>query len=80
MVRLSNIEFDGEVICCDIFPEDSKVCGRLEVNTASNEIIEYSLPCGYEWCRSHIGHARDFLLSLSKNGEAIPKEKTIMWY
>lgn len=78
MVRLANITRNNGSITCDIFPEDSPSAGHLTVAIESGEFV-YSLPEGYEWCKSHVGHARRTLLQLASENR-IPSRKLIMWY
>lgn len=79
MVKLKNIRIDDNIACCDIYPEDSKTNGTLEVNIKNEDILKYSLPEGFEWCSNHLYHAKDALVKMVSEQE-IPKEKTIMWY
>ena len=59
MVRLKNIEIDNNIISCEIFPEDSVQSGKLKVDINSQDIISYTLPAGFEWCKSHVHHAKN---------------------
>ena len=78
MVKLFNIQLQGKFISCDYLPEDSKLCGHIEVNIINKEIKSISYPEGYEWCTAHTSKAKWFLLSLL-GSEEIPTEKTLMW-
>lgn len=78
MVKLKNIEKNDTQICCDIFPEDSETAGKLKVDFITKE-IEYQLPENYQWCISHVHHAKRNLLDLISVKE-LPKEQIIMWY
>ena len=78
MIKLKNIVIDGQIAKCEIFPEDSNSFGILEVNLETKEILNLLLPLGYEWCKSHIEHARDYLCSVYQE-ESIPNEKLIIW-
>ncbi|MBQ8174441.1 MAG: hypothetical protein IJ009_03470 [Clostridia bacterium] len=80
MVKLKNIIIYGNIAKCDIYPEDSKENGSLEVNLQTKEIITYTLPVGYEWCENHITHAKNYLVDISKSNNGISTEKLIMWY
>ena len=79
LVKLKNVIIDGNIAKCDIYPEDSKDKGTLEVNLQTREIIGYTLPVGYEWCENHIAHAKRSLLEISESKE-IPGVKTVAWY
>jgi hypothetical protein len=79
MVLLKNIKKDDNIIGCDIYPEDSISPGRVLVDISTGDVCEYTLPDGYEWCISHVQHARAVLLDISCQCE-IPGEKMVMWY
>lgn len=79
MITLKNIKINGKVIESDIYPEDSEKNGNLKIDTETGSIISYFLPIGYEWCTSHLNHAKNTLVELSKS-KKIPKEKIVMWY
>lgn len=79
MVKLINIKKSGNVIECDIIPEDSKSTGHLIVDIDKEKIIKCSLPNGYEWCTNHVSHAFDNLLELASK-EELPDSWLIMWY
>lgn len=57
----------------------SQDAGHMIVDVESEEIKDYFLPTGYEWCKNHISYARQMLITLSQD-EDIPKEKIVMWY
>ena len=79
MVRLKNIAIRDTVIECDIYPEDSAQPGQISVDMKSKKLIAFKLPAGYEYCRNHVEHAKDNLVSfIGKND--IPEEKLMMWY
>ena len=80
MVKLKNIVINGNTAKCDIYPEDSKENGTLEVDLQTREIKNYTLPVGYEWCFKHAVKAYGFLIEISESGVEIPKERTIAWY
>lgn len=80
MIKIKNIKINDTLITCDIFPEDSVKNGLLKIDRVKNEIINYSLPKDYEWCKSHLNHARNYLIDLANNSSNIPDEKLIMWY
>lgn len=77
MVKLKNLKKNNDTILCDVFPEDSVNSGTLVVNTSGN-VIDYSLPDGYEWCINHIYHAARKIRELVNNG-TLPSEITVMW-
>lgn len=79
MVRLKNIEIDGNEIKCDIYPEDSKLAGHVVINEEKGTVSRYDLPKGYEWCINHVNHAKQKLLAMDKSKDA-PKELLAMWY
>ena len=79
MVKLKNIVINGNTAKCDIYPEDSPANGSLEVDLQTREIISYTLPVGYEWCKNHIEHAKRSLIEISESKE-IPDVKTVAWY
>lgn len=79
MVRLKNLKMNDGIGECDIIPEDSENYGHITVDLNSEQIKNYSLPAGYEWCVSHVYHAARKLVTLLKNGE-MPKEYLLMWY
>lgn len=78
MVRLKNIKKTNELIECDIVPEDSESAGHIVTDFKKGKLINYSLPVGYEWCISHVMHASDNLVELSKEKE-IPSTLLVMW-
>ena len=79
MIRLKNLAIDenGNVIA-DAYPEDAKTPGRIVMS--KDELIDYTLPEGYDWCENHLHHAEWFIM---KNYEKIKsgeiKEPLIMW-
>lgn len=79
MIRLKNIKREGNIVKCNIIPEDSKEPGRLVVDVDKEEIIDYELPKGYEWCRSHVGHAFWAIIDGVKSNN-LPEERLVMWY
>ena len=78
MIRLKNIVINGNIIKCDIFPEDSKENGTLEIDMHKIS-ASFSLPKDYEWCKIHIEHAKKHLSNIYVS-KIIPKEKIIMWH
>lgn len=79
MIKLKNLKKNGSLIECDIIPEDSKESGHIVVNMDSKEIKAFILPKGYEWCISHLHHAKRKLIELSKDDE-LSQEYLVMWY
>ena len=80
MVRLENIRINGNIAECDLYPEDSKIPGTLKVNIKTEE-TEYSLPDGYEYCKSHAAHAKWWLIKNTTDPKKeLPEKTTIMWY
>lgn len=79
MVKLKNLEKNNNIGRCDIIPEDSPISGHITLSLDSGELIEYSLPAGYEWCLSHVHHAARNLVKIldSVNPQ---KEYLVMWY
>lgn len=78
MVKLKNIKRIDNIGTCDIIPEDSKKSGQITVNLSSEELENFRLPEGYEWCEKHVYHAARNLINLLKD-EKIPKEYLVMW-
>ncbi len=79
MVRLKSIKKNDKIIECEIYPEDSKNPGHVSVDTMTEELVDYNLPPGYEWCRGHVMHARNALIEASKD-KVLQNEKLVMWY
>ena len=79
MIKLKNIVIDNNVAVCDIIVEDSNTCGKIEVDLEENTIKHYLLPTGYEWCKNHLNHAKEYLIEIARTKEGVPTEKTIMW-
>ena len=77
MVRLKNIHKSGGHIFCDAYVEDCVYPVALDFDIASETLAEYHLPRDYDYCTSHIAHAKWYLLSAESN---LPAEKLIMWY
>lgn len=79
MIKLKNIVKTNEQITCDAFIENCTESLSLAFNVKNMEFKDYTLPKGYEWCGSHIHHAKRYLISLIEENK-IPSERTIMWY
>ena len=80
MVKPKNIVIDCNTAKCDIYPEDSKDKGTVEVNLETRDMISYTLPVGYELCFKHVVTAYAFLIGISESGAEIPDERIIAWY
>ncbi len=79
MIKLKNIVIENSIAKCDIFPEDSVENGYIEMSFVEG-FTSVVLPKGYEWCMSHIDHAKRYLTNLYKKGVDFQSEKIIMWY
>lgn len=81
MIELKNIKIDENVVKCEIYPEDSKTSGYIEVDVSGDKIINCALPPGYEWCKNHLEHAKRYIVKNFKEIKMIPlSEKVLMWY
>lgn len=81
MIELKNIKIDGNTVKCEIYPEDSRESGCIEVDVLENKIVNSALPQGYEWCKNHLEHARRYIVMNFKNIKMLSiSEKTLMWY
>ena len=78
MVKLNNIKIKGDIISCDIFPEDSKEAGSLCCRISTRKVISYTLPNDYSWCLNHVAHAKRALLEIAMC-EEIPPERFVFW-
>ncbi|MBP3328733.1 MAG: hypothetical protein J6L91_07485 [Clostridia bacterium] len=78
MVKLKNIKISNGYIECDIYPEDSSRAGHIIVDIDTKELKEYNLPLGYEWCKSHLNHAKYRMIEFVET-DSIPEEDLIMW-
>ena len=79
MIKLVDIKKYKDIITCSAFVEDSNTAFCLEYKIKEDCFNTCSLPKGYEWCSSHIAHAKRFIKSLVEIND-YPKEKVIMWY
>jgi hypothetical protein len=79
MIKLKNIVINDNHLSCTIIPEDSRDSGYLEIDLNNNELVKTLLPKGYEWCKKHVQHAKQYLLNIIGEEKSIPREKTIMW-
>lgn len=81
MIELKNIKIDGNIVKCEIYPEDSRTSGHIEVDVSEDKIIDFTLPPGYEWCKNHLEHAKRFIVKHFCHIRDIPiHDKTLMWY
>ena len=81
MVRLTNIQINGGIAECDIFPENSLQAGHIAVDTKSGKLLSYTLPEGYAWCMSHVAHAKNRLCDIVKRNAIEPGlSVTVAWY
>lgn len=80
MIKLKNIKIDGNVVKCEIYPEDSKESGYIEVDIDKNSIINSNLPTDYKWCKWHLVHVKKYLIEhfAEIQSESI-KEKILVW-
>ena len=79
MIRLTQIKKDKNNISCLALVEDCTIPFKLIYDIMSEEFQPYELPKSYEYCKSHIAHARRELERISKE-EILPQERLIMWY
>ncbi len=79
MIKLKNIVIENNIVICDIFPEDSVENGTVKIDM-HNSFTSVVFPKGYEWCKNHIDHAKEYLINLYNSKSSIPNEKVIMWY
>lgn len=79
MIKLTKITRNDNIISCQAFVEDCDTCFTISLNETTSELEDYRLPQGYEWCASHIAHAKRYLKTLIGKS-IISDEHTIMWY
>lgn len=79
MVKLKEISRNGKVFSCMAYVENCKEPIHLVYNVDTGETEPFRFPQGYEYCTSHITHAKRYFEKCS-NLEKIPNETTIMWY
>lgn len=79
MIRLTEIQRNNGKIQCKAYVEDCDSAITLSLDEDTAELSKYELPDGYEWCKSHITHARKFLRTLIGTKQ-IPTQRVIMWY
>ena len=81
MVRLVNIQMNGETAECDIFPENSPQAGHIAIDAKTGALLRYVLPEGYEWGMSYVGHAKSRLFEIIKQDPIEPgRTITVAWY
>lgn len=79
MIKLKHITKNKNIITCDVYVEDCKEAVPIALDVEGERLYEYSLPKEYEWCHSHINHAKYDLLKMNRENKLV-NEKTIMWY
>ena len=79
MVKLKQISRGGKYITCTAYIEDCKEPVELTFHTPDELMQNTPLPQGYEWCTSHLLHAKKALKELSQK-ELPETQITIMWY
>ncbi len=79
MIKLKKITKTDTTITCTAYVEDCKLPLHLTLNLLTKEFNDYHLPPGYEWCQSHIAHAKFKLLKMVDENK-LEDECTIMWY
>lgn len=62
MVKLNNIRLDENTVKCEIYPENSKASGYIEIDSVKAQITKSALPVGYEWCKAHLAHAEKYII------------------
>lgn len=79
MVLLKNFKYENGNIEADIYPESSTIPGKVIVSP-EGEMVEYSLPEGYEYCTIHVSHARWFIYeNFDKILDSEITKQLIMW-
>ncbi len=79
MITLKNITNKNGFISCEAYIEDCSTRLPLVLDISKREFEDFLLPTGYEWCQSHIAHAKFKLLKMLEENN-LSKECTIMWY
>ena len=79
MIRLKNITKNKNIITCDVYVEDCKEPVLIILDTGGKKLQNYELPERYEWCHSHINHAKRNLLEMDRENKLV-NETTVMWY
>lgn len=78
MIKLKEIKRNSGFITCKAYVEDCKEAISLSFDISASMLNKVSLPQGYDWCTSHILHAKDYLMEIASK-ETIPDNHTIMW-
>lgn len=79
MLRLENLQKNGNLIEADYYPENSIHSGHVVVDIPQKEILSLLEPKGYENDFMYAPHARNALLQLAKE-EKLPDAYKVMWY
>lgn len=79
MIKLTNIQKNNGFISCLVFVEDCEKGFEVMYDVENENFEDYSFPQGYEWCTSHMAHAKRFMKTI-QNEIYYPHEKLIMWY
>ena len=79
MIKLKEIKRNSEIITCKAYVEDCEEAISLSFDISASTLKDVTLPQGYDWCDSHIFHAKDYLMEIASK-ETIPNNHTIMWY
>ena len=80
MVRLTNIQINGGIAECDIFPENSLQAGHVVIDAKTGDLLDYVLPEGYE-LMSYVSHAKRRLCDIVKRNAIEPGlSVTVAWY
>lgn len=79
MIKLKGITKNSFSVNCKAYIEDCNEPIILSFDVLTSKLNDVSLPMGYEWCKSHISHAKDYLKSLVSQN-TIPESHTILWY
>ena len=73
-----SIRKDNSIIACEAFLEDCEEPVNLRYSIEKGAFLPFQFPKGYEYCKMHIRHARQYFESLGD--EEPPEQMTIMWY
>ena len=79
MIRLINIRKSNNVIECDFYPEDSLEVGSVKVDVITEQVVSFTLPLGYEYCRQHVNHAKINLIGMKDQSE-FQESILVKWY
>lgn len=79
MINLKQIKKINNTIECYAYIEDCEEAIHLTLDLSKREFKDYILPNGYEWCKTHIAHAKFALLKMDDENK-IEQERLIMWY